>query len=72
MTLLKSMFFIELFMIILEGYFEYLITASMNWQHESDTVNKEGQILMVFILILCLGVAPIAFIYQIANHINMY
>ena len=27
---------------------------------------------MVFILILCLGVAPIAFIYQIANHINMY
>ena len=62
MNLLKEMFFIELFMIILEGYFEYLITSFLAWTDNGDT-EAGGKFFMVLILIMCLVVAPLAFFY---------
>ena len=63
MKLFKGMFFLEPVMIILEGYFEYLITAFLAMEKGYDNIDHDGIIIMITILFMCLVVAPLAFFY---------
>lgn len=70
MYLLKGTFFIELFIIILEGYLEALITAVLADQGIEE--QKLGQVLIDAIVFMMLVVTPLAFIYHIIYHNDIY
>ena len=65
------MFWAELFLVILEGYLEYLIAAVYESRAKVSVNQSFSEVFSIFLIIVCI-LALFSFIHTIMNNVNIY